>query len=182
VMPPKKRSAESEPSKAGATETRASKVAKTRKDAASTKAAKAASASPLREKKAAKRPPKNTMLAEDFQKSALPLHVHFTHTPPSVSSPEKGSSEPNKSIDPGHLASVTMLPSTFSTGSHGWKASKPVAIELTDPSTGKKTKVNVQISINAVVKGSKEAVTEAKNAEEENAVDATVNAEDDDEE
>jgi hypothetical protein len=122
------------------------------------------------------------MSAEDFQKCALPLHVHFTHTPPSVSSPKKGSSEPNKTIDAGHLGSVTMLPSTFSTGSHGWKASKPMAIELTDPDTGKRTKVNVQISINAVVKGSKEAAADAKNAEEESAVHATVNAEEDDEE
>ena len=57
-----------------------------------------------------------------------------------------------------------------------------MTIELTDPDTGKKTKVNVQVSINAVVKGSKEAAAEAKNAEEESAVHAAVNAEDDDQE
>lgn len=121
------------------------------------------------------------MSAEEFEASALPLHVHFTHTPPSVSSPKKGSSEPNKHMDPGHLGSVTMLPTTFSTGSHGWKASKPIGIELTDPETGKKTKVQVQISVNAVVKGSK-AVAEAKaDAEDEDAVASAVAAEDDDE-
>lgn len=76
-----------------------------------------------------------------------------------------------------------MLPTTFSTGSHGWKASKPVTIELTDPETGKKTKVNVQISINAVVKGSKpdEAATgDAKNVEEEDAVAAAIGGDEDD--
>jgi len=168
---------EADASEESATETRASKVAKTKKDKASTRAAKPASNSPPKDK--GKKPPKITMSAHDFQKCALPLHVHFTHTPPSVAT---GSSDPNKAIDAGHLGSVTMLPSTFSTGSHGWKASKPMTIELTDPDTGKKTKVNVQVSINAVVKGSKEAAADAKNAEEESAVHAAVNAEDDDRE
>ena len=121
------------------------------------------------------------MSAEEFQRCALPLHVHFTHSPPSMSTPEKGSPEPDKTTDAGHLGSVTMLPATFSTGSHGWKASKPMTIELTDHDTGKKTKVNVQISINAVVKGSKEAAAEVKNAEE-SAVQAAINTEDDGEE
>jgi len=125
---------------------------------------------------------KPTMSSETFKSSALPLHVHFTHTPPAIASPSKGSSEPNKKMDVGHVGSITMMPATFSTGSHGWKGSKPISIEMTDSETGKKIKVQVQISVNAVVKGSK-AENEAKaDQEEEEAVAAAMTPDESEEE
>ncbi|KAF8321670.1 hypothetical protein DL93DRAFT_2032110, partial [Clavulina sp. PMI_390] len=90
-----------------------------------------------------------------FKRSALPLHVDFTHTPPSIETEEKAEAEGKSVVEAGMIGSVTMLPATFSSGTLGWKATKHLAIELTDPETGKKTKVNVQVQINALVKGSK---------------------------
>ena len=130
------------------------------------------------------------MSATSFKEDALPLHVHFTHTPPSATSPKKGSTEPNKQMDAGHIASVALMPAIFSTGSYGWKASKPIAIEVTDPNTGKKTKMMVQIGINAVVKDSKETpaddaapdagksdAEESEEADVENAISGAVDEE-----
>lgn len=96
---------------------------------------------------------------------ALPLHLHLTHTPPTVatsSSESKNTKETSHpsgggSDDPGHLASLTLLPSEFSTGSYGWKSAKRITIELTDPESGSKRKVQVMINVNATVVGSKDA-------------------------
>jgi len=99
---------------------------------------------------------------KDFKAHALPLHLHVTHTPPAVA--EAGTEEdptPNLSTDPGHIASVTLTPSTFATGSYGWKGSKRVAVELKN-ADGKKEKVMVMMTVNATVVGSKPTASKGK--------------------
>lgn len=61
---------------------------------------------------------------------------------------------PNLSTDPGFVASMTLAPSVFATGSFGWKGSRRVAVELQN-ADGKKEKVMVMMSLNATVVGSK---------------------------
>jgi hypothetical protein len=120
--------------------------------------------------------PKAGLPASAFKSRALPLHVHITHTPPTIE--EKSESAP---VDPGSIGSLTLVPASFATGSYGWKGSKRVTIELPDPnSSDEKEKVQVMItfvtsfrvvrlrpwltpaaySINATVVGSKAAGTE----------------------
>ncbi|KAI0792785.1 hypothetical protein C8Q75DRAFT_731380 [Abortiporus biennis] len=91
-----------------------------------------------------------------FLAHALPLHVNITHTPPSV--PPEGEQGTEKSADPGFIGTTTLLPSTFSTGSYGWKGgNKRITVELLDNESGKTEKVSVMLTINAVVMGSKNA-------------------------
>lgn len=58
------------------------------------------------------------------------------------------------STDPGFVASMTLAPGVFGTGSFGWKGSRRVAVELQN-ADGKKEKVMVMMSLNATVVGSK---------------------------
>jgi hypothetical protein len=162
----------------GTTSTRAAKVAKTddasgsKSKGTASKAAKAVSifipcgASSMALKTLSSQAA-NKMALDEFKGKAMPIHVHITHTPPSVAEkPASGGSaktskdktnatQPNRQSDPGHIGSVTLVPSGFSTGSYGWKGTKRVAIELEDED-GKKQKVMVMININAVVAGSKD--------------------------
>ncbi|KZS98898.1 hypothetical protein SISNIDRAFT_3335 [Sistotremastrum niveocremeum HHB9708] len=85
-----------------------------------------------------------------FKSKALPLHFNITHTPPSIAVDE---SAPGTAVDPGFVAHTIAVPSTFSTGSYGWKGSKRMTLELQN-SDAKET-VTVMLSINAVVVGSK---------------------------
>ncbi|KAG6900439.1 hypothetical protein C0993_010486 [Termitomyces sp. T159_Od127] len=87
--------------------------------------------------------------AETFKSIASPLHVNFTHMAP-VNAEESEAA----SFDSGLIAEVILAPDTFSTGSFGWKGSKRVAIELPGSNTGK---VQVMLTINATVVGSKPA-------------------------
>ncbi len=51
------------------------------------------------------------------------------------------------STDPGFLGTSTLLPSTFATGSYGWKGSKRLTIELQNPEGGEeKEKVHVMLT------------------------------------
>lgn len=91
----------------------------------------------------------------------------LTHTPPSVAVSVPESKETNNAShastdDPGHLASLTLLPSEFSTGSYGWKSAKRITVELTNPEDGSKRKVQVMINVNATVVGSKDAPRDEK--------------------
>jgi len=90
-----------------------------------------------------------------FKEHALPLHVNITHTPPTVAEPaSQADTNPTTSTDPGHVSSITLAPSIFSTGSFGWKGSTRVAVELAD-AEGQKEMVMVTMSFNATVVGSK---------------------------
>lgn len=93
------------------------------------------------------------MPTAEFKTKARPLHVHVTHTPPSInahssSEEAKAGAEdvvasvtegeenlgeptaPSAPTDVGMISSLTLLPSEFSTGSYGWKGSKKVWVEL----------------------------------------------------
>ncbi|KAJ7273008.1 hypothetical protein C8J57DRAFT_264071 [Mycena rebaudengoi] len=157
-----KRSAESDgPS------TRASKVAKTDKAPAAAKGKKG---------KKTKAIPTSA-----FKSKALPLHVNLTHTPPSIADADTTPAAP---MDPGHLGGLTLVPTSFSTGSYGWKGNSRLTIELLNPEGGEKEKVTVMLNINATVVGSKgagkdEGDEKEKDAEEEGAEDEAVAANDD---
>jgi hypothetical protein len=67
----------------------------------------------------------------------------MTHTPPSIGD-ETATDMPT---DPGFIGSTVLLPSSFSTGSYGWKGTKRVVIELQDEEDGKeKEKVHVMLT------------------------------------
>ncbi|KAL0947548.1 hypothetical protein HGRIS_013644 [Hohenbuehelia grisea] len=120
----------------------------------SSKAAKtdgAASASKAASKKGAKA----ALPSSAFKSQALPLHVNITHTPPTIPDEETVPAAP---ADPGFLGAVTLVPSSFATGSYGWKGSKRITVELENPGEGEdKEKVQVMLTINATVVGSKQA-------------------------
>ncbi|THV01873.1 hypothetical protein K435DRAFT_775882 [Dendrothele bispora CBS 962.96] len=80
--------------------------------------------------------------------------MNITHTPPIASDDGTTSAA---SADPGHLGSVTVLPTTFKTGSYGWTGSKRITVELENDTEGEKEKVQVMLTINATVMGSKQA-------------------------
>ncbi|CAE6492532.1 unnamed protein product [Rhizoctonia solani] len=98
---------------------------------------------------------KAPLSAEDFKSKALPLHVNLTQTPPKL----EGESAPATSDD-GLLASIAMQPTTFQTGSYGWKGSRRMTIPLPGGTEGET--VTVMININASVVGSKDAAAEAE--------------------
>lgn len=80
--------------------------------------------------------------ASQFKAKALPLHVNVTHTPPSAGDDD---TVPSTSADPGQLGSLTLVPSSFNTGSYGWKGSKRLTVEL-ENDTGTKEKVQVMLT------------------------------------
>ncbi|KAI0792783.1 hypothetical protein C8Q75DRAFT_581623 [Abortiporus biennis] len=132
----KKRPAEDE--HAGPT-TRASKAAKTEGGP------KAKPASKGHHGKKGHGGPKTNIATSSFLAHALPLHVNITHTPPSV--PPEGEQGTEKSADPGFIGTTTLLPSTFSTGSYGWKGgNKRITVELLDNESGKTEKVSVMLT------------------------------------
>jgi len=98
--------------------------------------------------------PKANLSAKMFKSQAHPLHISITHTPPPVVE-DSGEKAPAESTDPGFLSALSLQPSSFSTGTYGWKGSKRVTIEVDNPGTGEKEKLQVQLSFNATVLGSK---------------------------
>ncbi|KAI4523636.1 hypothetical protein K525DRAFT_267750 [Schizophyllum commune Loenen D] len=159
---------------------RASKAAKTDAKDSPSNAKKGAA------KKNGKVPPKSA----DFKASAMPLHLNITHTPPAISEkPSSGGKSASKgkpssknkdkdeetvsvaSTDPGFLGSMTLLPTVFNTGSYGWKGNKRIQVEIMNSETGVKEKVQVQMTFNATVLGSKDAdkdgAVDADNGKEE---------------
>jgi hypothetical protein len=90
-------------------------------------------------------------------------------------------------VDPGFIGNTTLVPTTFSTGSYGWKGTKRITIELENSEGGKeKEKVQVMLtyvflscviilrltasydpmfSINATVMGSKNASSDGDGKE-----------------
>jgi len=142
----------------GAT-TRTVKVAKTGDSTATSKAAHKG-----------KKGPKAAPPVSEFKSRALPLHVNLTHTPPTIPDEE---TIPAATADPGFICSLSLQPSSFSTGTSGWKGSKRIVVEMPDSNGGEsKEKVNVMLTINATVVGSKQAKSEdvANEVEEDTAV------------
>ncbi|KAH9890568.1 origin recognition complex subunit 2-domain-containing protein [Cubamyces lactineus] len=154
-MPPRKRAAEDDG--AGPT-TRSAKAPKTEQ------------ASPAKGRGGrGKKGPKANMAASTFKARALPLHINITHTPPVLADDGTVSVA---STDPGFVGTTTLVPSTFATGSYGWKGSKRLTIELENPNAEggedkEKEKVHVMLTINATVMGSKGAKEEEEGAEGE---------------
>ncbi|EGN96268.1 hypothetical protein SERLA73DRAFT_185922 [Serpula lacrymans var. lacrymans S7.3] len=99
---------------------------------------------------------KTSVSAAAFKARALPLHVNLTHTPPAAAGPEEGSTSVAQ-VDPGFVGSTTLIGSSFSTGSFGWKGNKRLTIELPGVDGAEKETVHVQLTINATVIGSKDA-------------------------
>ncbi|KAG6831236.1 hypothetical protein H0H92_012033 [Tricholoma furcatifolium] len=124
---------------------RPSKVAKTKNPQKSHKSDK---------KRGGKTGAKPSISAEAFNSAALPIHVNITHTPPTIADPET-EAKSVASMDPGFIGNVTLIPSVFSTGSFGWKGNKRITVELESSEEDEKEKVQVILSINATVIGSK---------------------------
>ncbi|TDL27657.1 hypothetical protein BD410DRAFT_799878 [Rickenella mellea] len=124
--------------------TRAAKAAKTDNGDTTTKA----------RGRGGKRGSKSAIAPSAFKAKALPLHINITHTPPAITTDETA---PAASADPGFIGSIALVPSDFSTGSYGWKGNKRVTVELQNTESGEKETVQVMISINATVVGSKGA-------------------------
>jgi hypothetical protein len=91
-----------------------------------------------------------------FKAKALPLHVILTHTPPSITKAgdinENGDEEKLEDIstaaEVGLIGNLTLLPTSFSTGSYGWKGNKRVTVELQagDSEDGGREKVQVMLT------------------------------------
>ncbi|CAE7206580.1 unnamed protein product [Rhizoctonia solani] len=96
--------------------------------------------------------------AKDFEAKALPLHVNLTRTPPKLEESKDGSAAATS--DDGFLASIALQPTSFMTGSYGWKGAKRMTIPLPGGAEGET--VTVMININAAVAGSKDAAAEAE--------------------
>ncbi len=83
------------------------------------------------------------MGATAFKSRALPLHVNLTHTPPVIGDDD---TKDVAQTDPGFVGSTTLVPSTFNTGSYGWKGNKRITVELENRETGEKEKVQVMLT------------------------------------
>ncbi|KAI0093796.1 hypothetical protein BDY19DRAFT_918979 [Irpex rosettiformis] len=115
--------------------------------------------------KGGKKGPK--MGANTFKSRALPLHVNITHTPPVIGDDD---TKDVAQTDPGFIGSTALIPSSFNTGSYGWKGNKRITVELSNSKTGEKEKVQVMLTINATVLGSKNAEDDtAEQGEEKSA-------------
>ncbi|KAG8687582.1 hypothetical protein FRC11_006960 [Ceratobasidium sp. 423] len=153
---PTSKASEKPTSRSKAADKPASKAKATEKPTSKGKpASKSEKAAPKSTGKAKAKAP---LSAEDFKSKALPLHVNITRTPPKLDEP-KGETAPATSDD-GFLASIAMQPTTFQTGSYGWKGSRRMTIPLPGGAEGET--VTVMININASVAGSKDAATEAE--------------------
>jgi len=83
-----------------------------------------------------------------FKAKALPLHVVLTHTPPAIPDAE---AVPSATADPGFIGALTLVASSFSTGSYGWKGNKRITVELQNPEGGEQNeKEKVQVMLTCV--------------------------------
>jgi len=111
--------------------------------------------------------PKTNLSAKTFKSQARPLYVSVTNTPPPVAE-ESGEKAQGESPDPGFVVALSLEPSSFSTGTYGWKGSnKRITIEVNNPDTGEKEKLQVQLTFNATVMGSKGKDEEGEETKEE---------------
>jgi hypothetical protein len=49
-------------------------------------------------------------------------------------------------IDSDFIGAIALQPCSFTTGSYGWKGSKRLAIDIVDPTSGEKKKVQVMLT------------------------------------
>ena len=82
--------------------------------------------------------------ASAFKSRAVPLHVAVTRTP--LAAKDDSSASPVPVDDTDLLGAIALQPCSFTTGSYGWKGSKRLAIDLVDPTGGKKKKVQVMLT------------------------------------
>jgi hypothetical protein len=69
-----------------------------------------------------------------------------THTPPTIADPDSEAVS-TAIADPGFVGNLTLVPSSFSTGSYGWKGSKRITVELQNSEDGDaKEKVQVMLT------------------------------------
>jgi hypothetical protein len=83
-----------------------------------------------------------------FKATAMPLHVNLTHTPPTIADTDTEAVS-TTTIDPGFIGNLTLVPSSFSTGSYGWKGNKRITVELQNLAGGhgsEKDKVQVMLT------------------------------------
>ena len=83
------------------------------------------------------------LAASAFKARALPMHINITHTAPDDAATS------GASADPGFIGTSTLVPSTFATGSYGWKGSKRFTVELPSPEGAEgeeKEKVHVMLT------------------------------------
>jgi len=115
-----------------------------------------------------KKGPKTKLSTSVFKSKAPPIYVNLTQTAPAVAGEEAASPD-----DPGFIGAVTLTASSFATGTYGWKGSKRITVEVDNPEGTDKEKLQVQLTINATVMGSKSAKEEGEGevekAEEEKA-------------
>ncbi|KAH9967997.1 hypothetical protein BC827DRAFT_1122126, partial [Russula dissimulans] len=107
-----------------------------------------------------------TIPVSEFKAGAVPLHVTVTRTSPAIEDNNNGA------VDPGFLGVVALQPCTFTTGSYGWKGGKRLVIDVVNPISDEKKTVQVMLTINATVMGSKLGAG-GKEAEVEVEVDST---------
>lgn len=98
--------------------------------------------------------------ASDFKALAVPLDVIVTCTPSAARNNNSASPAPVNDTD--LLGTVALQPCSFTTGGYGWKARERLAINLVDPTGGEKKKVEVMLTVNATVMGSKQAEKEVE--------------------
>ena len=67
----------------------------------------------------------------------------MTRTPPAVRDDSSASPALN---DTDFIGAVALQPCSFTTGSYGWKGSKRLAIDIVDPTSGEKKKVQVMLT------------------------------------
>ena len=90
--------------------------------------------------------PQAAMPTTTFKAAAMPLHVNVTHTPPTAADADSDVVS-TVTADPGFIGNLTLVPSSFSTGSYGWKGSKRIAVEL---ESSEDTKEKVQVMLTCV--------------------------------
>ncbi|KAI0692206.1 hypothetical protein BC835DRAFT_1416690 [Cytidiella melzeri] len=132
------------------------------------KVAKVGGTSPPKPK-GGKKGPKAKFSTAGFKSRALPLHVNLTHTPPVIGGDD---TKDLAQADPGFIGSIALVPSTFNTGSYGWKGNKRITVELLNAESGGKEEVQVMLTINATVLGSKNAEDDAADDGEKDAGEA----------
>ncbi|CCA77780.1 hypothetical protein PIIN_03415 [Serendipita indica DSM 11827] len=155
-MAPKRKAEDAQPE--GVPEGRPKRAAKSAKVAAHDDNEK----KPAKAKRGAAKTKKEPIPTQDeFKEAALPLHVNIMHTPPPIDQVAAANQ------DPGFLSHIALTPTVFNTRSYGWKGSKKLLVELENSTGPEKTKVWVQLNINATVVGSKPSDDEEKDAEEQ---------------
>ncbi|KAI6038412.1 hypothetical protein EDC04DRAFT_1977532 [Pisolithus marmoratus] len=109
---------------------------------------------------------KTGLTAPAFKSRAPPLHLALSYNP----FPEEG--ETIAVGEGGEQASIltttTLAPSSFTTGSFGWKGSKRIAVSFKAPGEGGRDEedtVHVMLTVNATVIGSKDVKESAEEGE-----------------